>query len=410
VATVTPLTDEAQVVANERFDRRWMRASAPGRVNLIGDHTDYSGGLALPLAVNLATEVRIRPAEGDLRLTSSDDPAPAVVGIPASADPARLSRTRPAWARFVAAAAAVAARRSGGVGTVTTELPIGAGLSSSAALVVALLLALGLRKSPRDLALCAQRAEQAATGVNCGLMDQLTATEAVAGHGLLIDFRSLKVSPIPIPDAMEVVVAHSGEARRLATSAYDERRAQAEEAARQLGPLAAATLSELGAVHDPAVRRSARHAISENGRVREAAVALRDNDPRQLGQLMNESHVSLRKNLGVSTPALDGLVSRLQRAPGVLGARLTGAGFGGCAVAVAERGTSDELRQRIGSPIWVVQASGPAFVEEGVANPGTQGRGNSFGPGDLWGASRPPGLPRDDRAARLAWPRTPPGL
>jgi galactokinase len=175
-----------------------------------------------------------------------------------------------------------------------------------------------------------------------------------AGHALLIDCRSYEILPVPVSDGVEVIVAHSGQTRTLVASAYTERRAQCEAAASVIGPLRDASLADLAALRDEVVRRRARHVISENGRVLAFADALRGGALQLAGRLMAESHRSLRDDFEVSTPALDALVDRLSALPGVYGARLTGAGFGGCVVALAERGTPAEgwrLRPAAGASI-----------------------------------------------------------
>ncbi|HUF34094.1 MAG TPA: galactokinase [Acidimicrobiales bacterium] len=315
-----------------------VRAFAPGRVNLIGDHTDYTGGLVLPMAVQLGTTVEVDVGGDEVRLDSADEPEPVVVPL----DPGDPAAVEPRWGRYVAGVVAEVRPSVGATGTVTTTLPVGAGLSSSAALEVAVALALGFVGTPLELALACQRAEQRASGVPCGVMDQLTSAAGVAGHALLIDCTTLEVSPVPVPDGLEVVAVHSGQPRTLAGSAYAERRAACEGAVAVIGPLRDASLADLDDLDDPVVRRRARHVISENGRVRAAAVALAQGDAIGVGALMDESHASLRDDFEVSTPALDALVERLRGTPGVFGARLTGAGFGGCAVALCEPGALTE--------------------------------------------------------------------
>ena len=321
-----------------------IEAYAPGRVNLIGDHTDYTGGLVLPMALDMATTVRFSPAPRTaptrtMRLRSDADPEPAAIETDV-VDPTNI---RPAWARYVAGIV-VALRSaghevSGGEGTVTTTLPIDAGLSSSAALEVAVALALGATGSPLEIAELCRRAEQLASGVPCGIMDQLVATAGVKGCALLIDCRSLTVDPVRIPNGLEVVVADSGEHRALVDSPYAERRADCERAAALIGPLRDAGQADVERIPDDRLRRRARHVVTENQRVAEAAEALRAADLERFGRLMRESHRSLRDDFEVSTPTLDALVDRLNATAGVFGARLTGAGFGGCAVAVVEPGT-----------------------------------------------------------------------
>ena len=325
-------------------------AFAPGRVNLIGDHTDYTGGLVLPMAVHLGTTVEVELGGDVVELRSRTEPDPAVVPLTVD-DPASVE---PAWARYVAGVVSELRPGTGARGSVETTLPVGAGLSSSAALEVAVALALGFEGTPLDLALLCQRAEQRASGVPCGVMDQLASAAGVAGHALLIDCSTNEVTPVALPADVEIVAIHSGEERRLAGSAYAERRAACEEAARVVGPLRQATVADLDVIADDAVRRRARHVITENQRVTSFADALRSGDLRTAGAAMVESHASLRDDFEVSTPALDALVERLIATPGVYGARLTGAGFGGCVVALTEPGALEEG--------WTLQAVGGACL------------------------------------------------
>jgi galactokinase len=324
-----------------------VRVRAPGRVNLIGDHTDYTGGLVLPMAIDRETVVEVE-AHDAVELRSSDEPEAVVLPLDVT-DP---SAVRPVWGRYVAGVVSVLRPTTGMRGVVSTTIPIGAGLSSSAALEVAVALALGFEGAPLELAQACQRAEQVATGVPCGIMDQLASASGVAGHALLIDCTTSAVTPVPVPDDLEVVVVHSGQARAVAATAYAERRAQCEAAAAVVGPLRAASLDDLGALDDPVLRRRTRHVVSENARVAAFAEALAGGRFDELGPLLAGSHASLRDDFEVSTPALDALVERLAATPGVLGARLTGAGFGGCTVALAERGSPVEG--------WRVRAAGRA--------------------------------------------------
>lgn len=328
---------------------RTVTAVAPGRVNLIGEHTDTTGGLVLPLAIDLATTVTGEPGGAYVVLTSDDEPEPAVVPLDVG-DPAEVE---PPWARYVAGVVAELQPTVGFTGTVRTSLPLGAGLSSSAALEVAVALALGFDGSPLDVARLAQRAEQRASGVPCGIMDQLASAAGVAGHALLIDCHELTVTPTPLPPDVELRVVHSGEPRTLAGSAYAERRAALETAEAVVGPLRLLDdVDALAALTDPVLHRRARHVVTENARVRAFAAALRRDDRATAGRLMGESHASLRDDFEVSTPGLDALVARLAATPGVHGVRLTGAGFGGCVVALTEPGVLDEG--------WLVQAAAGA--------------------------------------------------
>ncbi len=326
-----------------------VTAVAPGRVNLIGEHTDTTGGLVLPMAIDLTTTVTGTPGGKVVRLTSADEPEAAVVRL----DVAAPAAATPGWARYVAGVVAELRPAVGFTGHVTTTVPVGAGLSSSAALEVSVALALGFDGPARELAELAQRAEQTASGVPCGIMDQLASAAGVAGHALLIDCHTLAVEPVPLSDDVEVRVIHSGQARRLAGSAYAQRRAEVEAAQAALGPLRLLTdPSAADALDDAVLARRARHVISENQRVRTFAAALRRGDVAAAGEAMAESHRSLRDDFEVSTEVLDALVARLSTTPGVHGARLTGAGFGGCVVALTEPGVLDEG--------WLVHAAAGA--------------------------------------------------
>jgi galactokinase len=339
----------------DRRVKRMISAHAPGRVNLIGDHTDYSGGLVCPMAIDLGTTVELSPGGDTVELTSDAVEGRAVVTIGGTARPT-------GWAAYIAGVVAMLKPSQGGTGTVTTTLPVGAGLSSSAALEVATGLALGADPAdPERLALVCQQAEQVATGVPCGIMDQLVCAAGVAGHAIVIDCTTLVREPVAIPDGVAVVVVHSGQQRALAGSAYAERREQVEAAAALLGrPLPDVAPPEVEGIPDAVLRRRARHVVRENARVRAFAAALAGHDPETAGALMNESHASLRDDFEVSTPALDALAARLRRAPGVWGARLTGAGFGGCVVALCEEGSPLALEERH----WVVHPSSGASVSE----------------------------------------------
>jgi galactokinase len=321
---------------------------APGRVNLIGDHTDYQDGFCLPMAIDRECRVVVTPGTTrGIRARSEQLDGTVDVAIDGTTDPVTVT---PRWGRFVAGA--VRAIRDLGVTVaprvdleVSSTVPAGSGLSSSTALTVALTVAFAdvarITAERVDLARAALAAE-VATGVPGGLMDQMAALFATPGHALLLDCRTLRVDPIPIPRALGVVVIHSGEPRTLVDSGYAERRAACEAAAARLGvpTLRDATLQQVR--DDP----RARHVVTENARVLEFAAALRAGDVGELGPLMLASHSSLRDDFAVSTPALDDVVNACME-HGALGARLTGAGFGGCVVALVQRNHADDLLAKV---------------------------------------------------------------
>ncbi len=317
---------------------------APGRVNLIGEHTDYNDGFVLPLAIDLECVVRARPrGDGTVHARSIDVEGEIELPADGSAEPAQV---RLAWGRFVAAVLRVLAERGrqpvGADLVISSTVPIGAGLSSSAALEVALALALAdaasLELAPLELARACREAEQLASGVRGGMMDQLASLTGRRGCALLIDCRSLDVTPIPIPRELAVLVVHSGVSRTLAGSAYDERRAECERIARRLGVAALRDATPEQVRDEP----RARHVVSENARVLAAAPALAAGEGETVGRLLFESHASLRDDYEVSTPELDALVAAFAES-GALGARLTGAGFGGCVVALARRHEAERV-------------------------------------------------------------------
>lgn len=329
-----------------------VRAYAPGRVNLIGDHTDYAGGLALPMAIDLGTTVMGERTGERVVLRSHQQIEPAELAL--DADPEGVE---PGWARYVAGVVAEMRPTTGLIGVVDSTLPVGGGLSSSAALELSVALALGFTGSAQELAALCQRAEQRAAGVPCGIMDQLVSARGRAGHALLIDFATLDVEYVPVPPDVDVVVIDSGQKRALAGSAYAERRSQVEQAAKVLGPLRDLPLDEVARIDDETIRKRAHHVLAENERVIAFAGAFASGDLETAGRLMSESHESLRENFEVSTEVLDSLVAGALATKGVYGARLTGAGFGGCIVVLCERGALRDAG-------WIVTASNGAVVSE----------------------------------------------
>ncbi len=311
-------------------------ARAPGRVTIIGDHSDYNAGLSLPMAIDLATEVTFTPEPGSFLVGVESDQFP---GEPFEIPLAAPGR-HPHPPEALLAAALLRLRpppdRGGGRIEVTSTVPVGAGLSSSAAFSVALLLALGHDPDPLALARTEQEAERA-TGAHVGLLDPLAIAGASAGHALHIDFHTLTTHPVVVPEEAAFVVVHSEAPRLLVASPYATRRAECERAAQQLGrPLGLCQLSDLSELSDAVLRRRARHVVTECARVLEAERLLGRGNLAGLGQVMTEGHRSLAGDYLVSVPAVDELVEHLLAQPGVLGARMSGGGFGGCVVALCE--------------------------------------------------------------------------
>jgi galactokinase len=359
----------------QRYGREPKLAFAPGRVNLIGEHTDYNDGFVLPAAIDrFAVVAYSANGEGKLRgysLTEREE----------RSEP--LSRLVPSRSWFDYAAGVLETHRGSGIAiegmdfVVGGDVPIGAGLSSSAAFELAVSRAVfDLAAAPWDpmtAARLAQRAENEFVGMPCGIMDQMAAALSREGCATLLDCRSLDVELVPIAESLRVVVMDTGTRRALTSSAYEERRRSCEEAAAQLGvrALRDAAPESLSAVRGVAGRR-ARHVVAENARTLEMASALKRGEDELVGRLMSESHRSLRDLYEVSSPALDAMVEIAARHPAAVGARMTGAGFGGSAVAlVRASGTEDFVAQvssaygsATGNPgaLYVCRAVGGAFL------------------------------------------------
>jgi galactokinase len=305
---------------------------SPGRVNLIGDHTDYTGGLVLPMAIDRYTTISGTRTPSTIRLRSQNDPQMVEFELPISA-PDKVS---PSWGRYVAGVAAEMGGDAHGFdGEISCTIPIGAGLSSSAALEVATALALGDTSTPIERAKLCQRAEIRGVGVPCGIMDQLTVTSGICDHALLIDCHELTISPVQLPTDAKVIVQFIVE-RKLTSSSYAERVAQCNAAEKIVGPLRLANLSSLASITDKTILRRARHVVSENQRVRDFASMMRAGDLKSAGKLMTESHNSLDSDFETSTSQMNAAVESAIAQPGVFGARMTGGGFGGCIVILAD--------------------------------------------------------------------------
>ena len=338
-------------------------AIAPGRVNLIGEHTDYNDGFVLPVALDKDVRVLFRSRDDSrvkLYALEFDSWADFEIGA-TKRDNDQL------WPNYIQGVglelAELGVQLQGFEGVVSGNVPRGSGLSSSAALEIAAAKAFLTAANQihaltgPQLARAAQKAENELVGVNCGIMDQFISTLGEEGHALLIDCRSLGYQRVPFPEGVSLVIGNTKASRSLAGSAYNERRAQCEDGVRRLQEV----LPEITALRDvsrdeleahrsllpPTVYRRCRHVVSENDRVQTTVDALEQGDFRKVGLLMDASHESLRDDYEVSSEALDRMVESMRSHPGCLGARLTGAGFGGCAVALVKAGTEKDVRETV---------------------------------------------------------------
>lgn len=339
------MSNQAHAIAE--FERYFGRlpsfvVRAPGRVNLIGEHTDYNDGFVLPIAIDRAVWIALRP-------TATQQVILRALNLKHSAEFSldNIKHENQQWVEYIKGVAWALQQAGyllgGWEGLITSDIPIGAGLSSSAALELAATRAFAAVSSyPWEaikMAQIGQQAEREWVGVNCGIMDQMISAVGHAGHGLLIDCRSLKTELVPLPADITVVVLDTATRRGLVDSAYNERRQQCKMAARFFGVPALRDVSQnefdaKAEALDPVVFRRTRHVISENIRTLQAANTMSQNDAVKFGQLINASHISLRDDFEVSSPELDQMVDCAQQESVCYGARLTGAGFGGCAMAI----------------------------------------------------------------------------
>ncbi|MBJ7291488.1 galactokinase [Williamsia sp.] len=317
--------------------------SAPGRVNLLGEHTDYNGGFALPIALEQRTEVEFTADDTTAIVIDARDHGMATVTT--AARPGEVT----GWSAYVAGVVWALRERGiavpGGRMTIRSDVPVGAGLSSSAALecaaIGALTAATDTLLDRLDWAKTAQRAENDYVGAPTGLLDQLASLHGRPDHALLIDFESLDVEPVPFDvdsAGITLVVMDSLSSHGHAGGEYAQRRESCERAAAALGveSLRAVTdVAALSAITDPSDRRRARHVVTENQRVLDACAALRDRDYSRVGTAMVESHASMRDDFEITTPGIDLIVESALRA-GAIGARMTGGGFGGCVIAIVD--------------------------------------------------------------------------
>lgn len=371
---------------NEHFGKapEWI-ARAPGRVNIIGEHTDYNDGFVLPMAIDRAVYIAgqstgvhtVKVHSLDFNETRSFNLADTIALKPAAGDWLEYLKGT-AWALQDAGYLL-----EGWEGVLVGDVPVGAGLSSSAAVEMATARVFATTSNlpwePGTMARLGQRAENEWVGVNCGIMDQMISASGQQGHALLLDCRSLEGESVPLPEGVAVVILDTGTRRGLVDSAYNQRRAQCEAAARFFAVEALRDVDEQmfaarACQLDETARPRAAHVISENARTVRAAEAMRVGDAETLGRLMDESHCSLRDDFAVSSPALDAMVESASSQHGCFGARMTGAGFGGCAVALvsAERAesfataTADTYRQATDNEpsVYICQPTdGAALIE-----------------------------------------------
>ncbi|RJG21290.1 galactokinase [Massilia cavernae] len=337
-----------------------IHVQAPGRVNLIGEHTDYNDGLVLPCAIDYRTVIVARQRDDRLVRVVAADYEDAADEY--SLDAPIERRAAPMWANYVRGVVQELVQRGlpvrGMEMVIAGDVPQGAGLSSSASLSVAVCRLFATLPgfedvSPIDMALIAQRAENDFVGCKCGNMDQISSASGIQDHALMIDCRSLKVDPVPIPRGAAIMIFNSHVSRGLVDSAYNARRLQCEEAARYFGVPALrdvdpAMLDARGAELAPVVLRRARHVVTENERVAAAAKALAAGNLERMGELMEASHASMRDDFEITMPAIDHLVSIVKAAIGTAGGvRMTGGGFGGCVVALMPRDLVNAARTAV---------------------------------------------------------------
>ena len=321
-----------------------VASAAHGRVNLIGEHTDYCDGFVMPTLISqrIITLISIRD-DDIIKGLSEEFGAQDAVADDISAD---------SWLQFIKGAMALMNEKGAnlsGLNVMTAStIPAGAGVSSSAAFEIALLRGLseltGIALNAQEMAVMGRRIEHEFIGLNCGIMDQMAVAMAEIGQALFLDCKSLATEIVNLPDDVCVAVIHSGSDRKLSSSLYNERLSETIAAASAMGKdsLRKATLADCDTLDDLLLARRARHVISENDRVQAAKAALRANDSHSLGALMIASHISLKEDYEVSSDALDQLVMSAV-AQGALGARLTGAVFGGCIIALLPEESADDI-------------------------------------------------------------------
>jgi galactokinase len=365
----------------ERFGSDPILFRAPGRVNLIGEHTDYNDGFVMPAAIEFACRAAAAP-RNDRRIAvysanfhevfefSLDDPRPAAAKR---------------WSDYVHGVAVMLARAGhrlrGANLLVTGNVPLGAGLSSSAAIEVVTAFALlgvsNISVERTEIARICQRAENEFVGARCGIMDQFIACHGRAGHALMLDCRSLGFRLLPLPLGVRMVIANTMVKHQIAAGEYNRRRAECEEGVRLL----AETRTEIHALRDVSldelerqrgrlpevIYRRCRHVVSENARVERAAAAMERGDMRALGALMADSHRSLRDDYEVSAPELDLMVELAVQQPGVTGSRMTGGGFGGCTISLVESSAVQNSCRELAAAYLRATGNQPEIYVSGAA-------------------------------------------
>ncbi|MBV9271106.1 MAG: galactokinase [Candidatus Eremiobacteraeota bacterium] len=371
------LVRNVSAIHRARYGAEPLVAVAPGRVNLIGEHTDYNDGFVFPIAIDRYTAVAVTPRDDDTVVaysTAFNEETTLSLGDVRERQPRDWS----AYLKGIAFSLLDSGCELSGCDlTIGSDVPLGAGLSSSASFEVAtgsaLLASSNVSMDPVDLALAAQRSEHEYVGIRCGIMDQLAVSVSEAGYAMLLDCRTLQRREIAMPRQWCVAVCDSLTRHQLAGSEYNDRRRDCETAAQTMGvpALRDATMDDLERVRarlDDRVFRRAKHVIAENDRTLDAAQALADADGKNFGDLMAASHESLRTLYEVSTPELDELVQICSTVAGVFGARMTGGGFGGSVVALLQRDAAEELARRLAMAFYAPREETSAvFIVEPAA-------------------------------------------
>jgi galactokinase len=344
------------------FDAAPRIFQAPGRVNLIGEHTDYNDGLVMPAAIGFGTRVALAPRE-DRKLVVRSENFSEQLEFDLDDLPDRSSGH---WSDYVIGVAKILSHSGSGlVGAnllIEGDVPQGAGLSSSASLEVALGYALlhlaGDAIDLTKLALLCQKAENEFVGARCGIMDQFISSHGKDDQALLLDCRSLEYRLLPLGEEARLVICNTMVRHSISGGEYNQRRAECEAGVRyfalhlpgvrSLRDVTADDLATYGGNLPETILRRCRHVINENARVLKAASALERKDLNTFGALMRESHDSLRQDFEVSCPELDFMVELAEQAPGVFGARMTGGGFGGCTINLVRKDCVEEFKERIG--------------------------------------------------------------